>query len=166
MALSATVVAEVGWLWRPLAWPRRAQYRHCMWCHWRRNGDAWGALVHSRSYRYAINVTFCITQACTSPAPRLLAHQSCIRHASVGTSIGAYVSATVGAAVGTAVGAAVGASAGASAGAVVGATVGPAHLPSRIHQADSHSDRHRHTPVTQVLPVSQPSDRPSVQWPT
>ena len=27
-------VAEVGRPWRPLAWPRRAQYRHCMWCHW------------------------------------------------------------------------------------------------------------------------------------
>ena len=53
------MVAEVdGRPWRPLAWPRRAQYRHCVWCHWRRNGDAWGALVHSRSYRYAINVTF------------------------------------------------------------------------------------------------------------
>ena len=39
-----------------------------MWCHWRRNGDAWGALVHSRSYHYAINVTmFCPTHACTTP---------------------------------------------------------------------------------------------------
>ena len=88
-----------------------------------------------------------------------VAHQSHIRHASVGTSIGAYVSETVGTAVGTvvsaAVGAAVGASAGASAGAVVGATVGPAHLPSRIHQADSHSDRH--TPVAHGLAVSQRS---------
>ena len=40
-----------------------------MWCHWGRNGDAaWGALVHySRSYRYAINVMFWFTLACTSP---------------------------------------------------------------------------------------------------
>ena len=52
--LSATIVAEAGRHWLPLAWPRRAQHRYCVWCHCRRHGDAWGALVHSRSYRYAV----------------------------------------------------------------------------------------------------------------
>ena len=39
-ALSATTEASPCRSWWLPAWPRRAQYRHCVWCHWRRHGDA------------------------------------------------------------------------------------------------------------------------------
>ena len=37
-ALSATTEASPCRSWWLPAWPRRAQYRHCVWCHWRRHG--------------------------------------------------------------------------------------------------------------------------------
>ena len=42
------MVAEVGRPWRPLAWPRRSQYQHCMWCHWRRNAGTHEELWYTR----------------------------------------------------------------------------------------------------------------------
>ena len=43
----------LGWL---LAWPRRAQYWHCVWCHWRRHARGRSTMIFGKLAKLPLSI--------------------------------------------------------------------------------------------------------------